>query len=371
MANTKTRKRFKGYSIFEGETEKEYQRRLKRHRQFAGKDATLKRRDKIGVAGALGRVASDIIGTAAEHPLETGAVIYTGGTAIGAVGAKQYVKKKSAKLIKKVKEKLGGKYVRKDKTFKGTKDKGARQRAEEQKTKFEKVRTRTVEDLRFKKGNVKRKKTEAYYEPSGRAVLEGLKKPAGLTASGIIGYKALTGGETTVGGATYEDKTTGSNLQKSKKKRELEGRSMLKSSANKPNGKVTMTSTIVKNGQTNWATGKPRNNISTVSAKSINNKPYKSVQDGGKRQDWVGDDHRQNAYKTGGSNKTSTSVASNYTRTKDHRGTRVEKDTRRANVSGTNARLQRNGASKTKKTTKKKLHGSEIFRRRLGGMRGY
>jgi len=340
MANTKTRKRFKGYSIYGSETEKEYQSRLKKHRQFHGKDATLKRKDKIGITGALGRVASDIIGTAAEHPLETAAVIYTGGTALGAVGAKQYVKKKSTKLIKSVKEKLGGKYVRKD-PIKGTKDKGARQRAEEQKTKFEKVQTRKVVDKRVKKGNVKRTQTEAYYEPSGRAVLEGLKKPAGLTASaGIIGYKAATGGETTVGGATYEDKTTGSNLQKSNKKRELSGKGMLESSANKPNGRVKMTSTIVKNGQTNWATGKPRNNKSTVSAESISKNKYKSV-------------------------------ASNYTRTNDHRGTKVESTTHRASKPYVGS-SQRNGSTKTKTTTKKKkLHGSEIFKRRLGGMRGY
>ena len=163
MANKKTRKRWTGYSIYGAETEKEYQSKLKKHRQWHGKDATLERKEKIGVGGALGRVFTDVVETAVENPLETAAVLYTGGAALTAVGAKQYVKTKSTKLIKGIKEKLGGKYVRKDK-FKSTKDKSAKQRAEEQKTKFEKVRTRQVEDKRFKKGNVKRKQTEAYYE---------------------------------------------------------------------------------------------------------------------------------------------------------------------------------------------------------------
>ena len=363
MANKKTRKRWTGYSIYGAETEKEYQSKLKKHRQWHGKDATLERKEKIGVGGALGRVFTDVVETAVENPLETAAVLYTGGAALTAVGAKQYVKTKSTKLIKGIKEKLGGKYVRKDK-FKSTKDKSAKQRAEEQKTKFEKVRTRQVEDKRFKKGNVKRKQTEAYYEPSGRAVLEGLKKPVGLAASGVIGYRALTGKETTVGAATNEDKTTDSNLQKSNtttKKRELEGRGMLKSSANTTKPKMDRK---VVDGGINWATGGKLNGRAATDPNATNRSRYVPRQEGGELQDWS---------KSSGNNKTSTnnykSVTSNYTRKKDHRGTRVERDTPRANVSGTNKRYSPtvsatkvNGNKKTRK-----MHLSERFRRSLGG----
>ena len=48
MANKKTRKRWTGYSIYGAETEKEYQSKLKKHRQWHGKDATLERKEKIG-----------------------------------------------------------------------------------------------------------------------------------------------------------------------------------------------------------------------------------------------------------------------------------------------------------------------------------
>ena len=61
--------------------------------------------------------------------------------------------------------------------------------------------------------------------------------------------------------------------------------------------------------------------------------------------------------------KTYKSVESNYTRKRDDRGTRVTTSTPRAN--------QRRKTVKKKAKTKKKLHGSEIFRRRLSGRRGY
>mgnify|MGYP003148238460 CR=1 FL=1 len=62
--------------------------------------------------------------------------------------------------------------------------------------------------------------------------------------------------------------------------------------------------------------------------------------------------------------KTYKSVESNYKRTSDNRGTRVTTSTPRANQ-------RRTTTVKKKAKTKKKLHGSEIFRRRLGGRRGY
>lgn len=328
--------------------------------------------------GSASAVAKRGIEYAKKHPAEAASYVISGGVAGAGVkyGVKQLIKK-LPELSKKIRTKLGSKKIKKTE-FKGTKDKSAKQQAEEARNKYEKVvlRKEIKIDKRFKKGNVNRKKnvTVGSYEPTWTAVgaqqLPKLKVGAGIVAGGIVAKDQYA--KTTVGAAKYPDQhakddSIGKITTDKKKKSDLSGKSMLKSSANKPNGRVTMTSTIPQKNEINWGTGKPRNNTSTVSAKSINNKPYsypradeiisdyrksknkyKSVQDGGKLQDWVGDDHRQNAYKTGGSNKTSTSVASNYTRTRDDRGTRVEKDTRRANVSGTNARLQRNGKSKTK-----------------------
>ena len=60
--------------------------------------------------------------------------------------------------------------------------------------------------------------------------------------------------------------------------------------------------------------------------------------------------------------KNYSSVESNYTRTRDNRGTRVTKSTPRANT-----RTQVRKKTQVKKNPT--MHGSEIFRRRLGGQR--
>ena len=367
MANTKTRKRFEGYSVYEAETEKEYQARKKEMQRWSP-TIDVKRKDKIGITGALKRVGKDVGEYAEEHPIEAAATVYSGGV-IGAgvrYGAKQIIKK-LPELSKKIRTKLGSKKISK-KEFKGDKTKGAKQKAEEVKTPYEKVVTRketVTKDVPGKKVKVKvkdklghdvkytrgpnkgkpkyetvagpkvkkvTKETRATFEPTWKAVAAQqapkVKAGAGIVAGGIVAKSLLTGKPTTVGAAEYDDKPARDDSPGSI------------TTDKKKNKKVTMTSTIVQNGQTNWATGKPRNNTSTVSADSVSKNKYKSV-------------------------------ASNYTRTKDHRGTKVESTTHRASKPyvGSSYKASQSYESTKKKTTtkKKKLHGSEIFRRRLGG----
>ena len=372
MANTKTRKRFEGYSIYEGETEKEYQARKKEMQRWSP-TIDVKRKDKIGITGALKRVGKDVGEYAEEHPIEAAATVYSGGV-IGAgvrYGAKQIIKK-LPELSKKIRTKLGSKKISK-KEFKADEKlgKGAKQQAEEAKTPYEKVVTRkeTVtkevpgkkvkvkvkdklgHDVKYKTGpkkgkpkyktvagpKVKKitKETRATFEPTWKAVAAQqapkVKVGAGIVAGGILAKDQYD--KMTIGAAQYDDKpvigersdepTLGKITTDKKKKRELSGRGMLKQSINP-------------------ATGGKLNGVSATDPKAKN-----------RRKDWVGDDHRKNAWKTGGSNKTSTSVASNYTRTRDDRGTKVESTTYRASKPYVGS-SQRNGSTKTTTTTKGK-----------------
>ena len=342
MANKKTRKRGTGYSVYE---------------------------DDQGFGRATGRVLKDVKDHLKENPLDitwlaggAGAARWAGTKALGKL------KTKAPEWSKKIREKYGEKASKQK--FTSTKDKSAKQRAEERKGKHERVVTekKTKVDKRFKKSR-KTTYTEAGYEPTWGSILHAQKGKAFWGAVGVgmgaSAYKKVKAkGETTVGAATYEDKTTDSNLQKSNtttKKRELEGRGMLKSSANTTKPKMNRK---VVDGGINWATGGKLNGRAATDPNATNRSRYVPRQEGGELQDWS---------KSSGNNKTSTnnykSVTSNYTRKKDHRGTRVQRDTPRANVSGTNKRYSPtvsatkvNGNKKTRK-----MHLSERFRRSLGG----
>ena len=326
--------------------------------------------------GSASAVAKRGIEYAKEHPVETAAYIGTGGVIGAGVkwGAKQLITK-LPKLSKKIRTALGSKKIKKTE-FKGTKDKSAAQQAEEARNKYEKVvlRKEIKIDKRFKKGNINRKKrvTVGSYEPTWTAVAAQqapkVKAVAGTAAVGYTVANLLTGKPTTVGAAEYPDQPAKDDsvgkITTDKKKSKAwtttgdTGGAFDEKLYRGKNKKVTMTSTVPAKGEINFATGKPRNNTSTVDAKSINkNKPSYSGAD-----EIISDMKKVQTR----------SVASNYTRTKDNRGTRVESTSPQGNRKQSNAQLKRNGVVKSKTTTKKKkLHGSEIFKRRLGGVRGY
>ena len=348
MANKKTRKRWTGYSVYE---------------------------DDQGFGRATGRVLKDVKDHLKENPLDitwlaggAGAARWAGAKALGKL------KTKAPEWSKKIREKYGEKASKQK--FTSTKDKSAKQRAEEKKGKHERVVTekKTKVDKRFKKPR-KTTYTEAGYEPTWGSILHAQKGKAFWGSVGVgIGaatYKKVKAkGETTVGAATYEDKTTDSNLQKSNtttKKRELEGRGMLKSSANTTKPKMDRK---VVDGGINWATGGKLNGRAATDPNATNRSRYVPRQEGGELQDWT-KPHAPKMINEEGNKAANKykSVTSNYTRKKDHRGTRVERDTPRANVSGTNKRYSPtvsatkvNGNKKTRK-----MHLSERFRRSLGG----
>ena len=362
--------------------------------------------------GSVSAVAKRGYEYAKEHPVEAASYAWLGGYGIklGAKGITYLAKKKLPELSKKIRTKLGGEKARKTE-FKGDKTKGAKQQAEEAKTKYEQVVTRkeTVtkevpgkkvkvkvkdklgHDVKYKTGpkkgqfkyttkagpKVKKitKETRATFEPTWKAVAAQqtpkVKVGTGIVAGGVIAKSLLTGKPTTVGAAEYDDQpakddSPGSITMDKKKKRELSGKGMLESSANKPNGRVTMTSTIPQKNEINWATGKPRNNSSTVSAESINtNKSVPSADE--IISDYRKGKNRYTSIKSGRTGKLG------VTTKEDWRGTKVTSSTPRASkpyVGSSNVPAKSNGAAKTTTTTKeKKLHGSEIFKRRLGGLR--
>ena len=341
--------------------------------------------------GSVSAVAKRGYEYAKEHPVEAASYAYVGGWGVklAAKGITYLAKKKLPELGKAIRTKLGSKKISK-KEFKEDKKlgKGAKQQAEEAKTKYEKVVTRkeTVtkdipgkkvkrkvkdklgHDVKYTRGpnkgkpkyetvagpKVKKitKETRARYEPTWEAVAAQqapkLKAGAGIVAGGVLAKSLLTGKPTTVGAAQYDDKpvigersdepTLGKITTDKKKSKAwttsgvggtFESSEYRERDKIRKKEKVTMTSTIPQKNEINFATGKPRNNTSTVSADSVSKNKYKSV-------------------------------TSNYTRTKDNRGTRVESTSPKGNRKQSNAQLKRNGVVKSKTKGKKRSTSSGI-----------
>lgn len=366
MANKKTRKRFTGYSIYD-------------------EDASGKSQ---GFGGALGRVGKDIYKHLEENPLD---ITY----AIGGAGIAKYfggkVIKSLAKKLPKISKKIRTKYGRTDfekKKFTGTKDKSAVQQAEARKGKYEKVVTETktkttttptkkrvkVVDkkgkaVRYKtgpnKGNIKykqvagkpKKKTEKYteagFEPNWLSVAS---KQKGTAFGTGVGAGILA--------ATYK-KAKASNVPKAKAWTTT-GEDTGGAFRHKGQDRVTMRRSPVDGGNTNFATGGKLNNVAATSPDSKRNKDLAKKR---KLQDWATPKAPKmiNEEENKAANKYK-SVTSNYKSTPDHRGTRVESDTPRRNVSPsksyspTNYSAQVNGSKGT-------VNLSERFRKRLGGKR--
>lgn len=366
MANKKTRKRFTGYSIYD--------------ENASGKSQ--------GFGGALGRVGKDIYEHLRENPLDiTYGLGFYGAARYGALKYLPKITKKSKEISKKIRIKHGRTDFEKKK-FTGTKDKSAVQQAEARKGKYEKVVTETktkttttptkkrvkVVDkkgkaVRYKtgpnKGNIRykqvagkpKKKTEKYteagFEPNWLSVASKQKGTAYGTA---VGAGILA--------ATYK-KAKASNVPKAKAWTTT-GEDTGGAFRHKGQDRVTMRRSPVDGGNINFATGGKLNNVAATSPDSKRNKDLAKKRE---LQDWATPKAPKMINEEG--NKAANkykSVTSNYKSTPDYRGTRVERDTPRMNVSPsksyspTNYSAQVNGSKGT-------VNLSERFRKRLGGKR--